>query len=176
MPEQNLRALLAICGVLLFFLPSLAAAHREAEALSVIEFNPRSGAIEVVHRLNLHDLDHVLSKRLGRAITVGDSGNSLEAVAAHIAEAFALARLDGTKVPLKLAGMEISGGDLLAYYEAPPPDGLKGLRVFDTLLMPDLPGQTNRVNVELPESVETLIFNGGTEGKTVRLRQESRNF
>lgn len=143
-------------------------AHRAAEALSIIEFNPRTGAVEVVHRFNLHDVDHVFSKRLGRPVTLGDSRETFEAVVAHIAEAFTLTALDGTPIPLELAGMETRRGDLLAYYEAPRPAGLKGFAVSNTLLMPDLPGQTNRVNVELPGAVRTLVFSGGSEVKTVR--------
>ena len=164
--RASATALLVLCAALLITAP--AHAHRVAEALSVIEFNPRTGNVEVVHTMNLHDLDHVFSQRLGKPVTVGDSRESLDAVADHIGKAFALARLDGTPIPLKLAGMETVRGDLKAYYEAPRPDGLKGLSISDSLLMSDLPDQTNRVNVELPAGVETLIFDSAAEAQTVR--------
>jgi hypothetical protein len=173
MPGNVLRSfawLAALCTAI--GLPGApASAHRVAEALSVIEFNPRTGAIEIVHTLNLHDLDHVFSKRLGKAVTVGGDRESLDAVAAHIGEAFALAAPGGAPIPLELAGMEISGGDLVAYYEAPRPDDLEGVTVFNTLLMPGLPGQINQVNVELPSGVKTLFFDGGTEAKPVLFRE-----
>lgn len=163
---RRMRVLPLFAAVALLAAP--AAAHRMAEAFTVIEFNPRTGAVEVVHTLNLHDLDHVFSLRLGKPVAVGDDRKSLEAVAAHIAEAFVLDRLDGTSIPLRLAGMEIDRGDLVAYYEAPRPEGLDGFVITNALLMADLPGQTNRVNVELPGGVRTLIFDDGAEARAVR--------
>ncbi len=68
--------------------------------------------------------------------------------------------------------MEVAGGELIAYYEAPRPEGLNGLRIFNTLLMAELPGQTNRVNLELSTGVKTLIFRGDGDGKVVPVEFE----
>ncbi len=140
------------------------AAHQQKIAISILSHNERSGMLEVVHQVPLHDAEHAL-RALG--IKQADIINDMEsrrAFARYIADRFELA-IEGEAIELALLGSEIEGGGLYVYQEAPSPGRGSELEVRSAIMTDIWARQENRVNLGDGTNVATLIFRAGDPAK-----------
>ncbi len=137
-----------------------AASHRLNAAVTTLEVNPRSGVLEVVHEVFLHDLDHALVARLGRAPQLETGSQDTRDAVEWLAGQFTVRDSEGQVRPLALVGAERDHDRLIIYRELAEPGPLEQLFVSDRILMDHFPAQINRVNVIEDGQVRTLIFQG----------------
>lgn len=161
---------LALLGALLLAIASQAPvlAHQQKVTLSSIAHNSRSGLLEIVHRIPLHDAEHALEAQgIAAPDIIGDL-ESRRAFARYVSERFSIA-LDGEPIALTLLGSEIEGGRLFVYQEAPSPGPGAQILVHAQILTDVWARQENRVNLGTGTMVETLIFTSGDQPKSARL-------
>lgn len=156
-----LRRLVLLCALLLapiFAGPLLA--HQQKITITTVAVNPRTGMIEVVHQVPVHDAEHALTVQGVRLPDIVGSAKSREDFARYVTTRFLL-EVDGEPVALGYVGSEISGGSLMVYQEAPAPKGDVPVRVNSQVLTDVWARQENRVNLGSGTRVETFIFTAG---------------
>lgn len=160
-----LRRLVLLCALLLapiFAGPLLA--HQQKITITTVAVNPRTGMIEVVHQVPVHDAEHALTVQGVRLPDIVGSAKSREDFARYVTTRFLL-EVDGEPVALGYVGSEISGGSLMVYQEAPAPpvagDREARVRVNSQVLTDVWARQENRVNLGSGTRVETFIFTAG---------------
>lgn len=158
-----LRRLLLLAALVLAPLAGGAAlAHQQKIAISTIAPNPRSGAIEIVHQVPVHDAEHALRAQGARDADIIGSEKSREAFAAYVTRRFLL-EIDGTRVAPVYIGSEIVGGSLWVYQEVSAPAGAaRPVLRFNSQILTDVwARQENRVNVGGGTKPQTFIFKIG---------------
>lgn len=156
-----LRRLVLLCALLLapiFAGPLLA--HQQKITITTVAVNPRTGMIEVVHQVPVHDAEHALTVQGVRLPDIVGSAKSREDFARYVTTRFLL-EVDGAPVALSYVGSEISGGSLMVYQEAPAPKGEALVRVNSQVLTDVWARQENRVNLGSGTRVTTFIFTAG---------------
>ena len=153
-------ALIGLAAALALPLAPPLAAHQQKRAISTIARNPRSGRLEIIHQVPVHDAEHALRAQGAKTPDIIGSDKSREAFASYVARRFALAVGDETITPAYV-GSEISGGSLWVYQEAPAPAPGAVLRINSQILTDVWPRQENRVNIGSGTQVTTLIFASG---------------
>lgn len=152
-----LRRLLLLCTLLLAA-PLLA--HQQKITITTVAVNPRTGMIEVVHQVPVHDAEHALTVQGVRLPDIVGSAKSREDFARYVTTRFLL-EVEGEPVALGYVGSEILGGSLMVYQEAPAPNGEARVRVNSQVLTDIWARQENRVNLGSGTRVETFIFSTG---------------
>lgn len=162
---------LAALALLLLAAPVMA--HQQKFTITTIAHNPRTGMIEIMHQVPVHDAEHALVvQRTGNAdlhtpdITASDA--SRDAFARYVARRFLL-QVNGAIVSPDYVGAEISGGSLWVYQETPAPEGEIRVRVNSQIFTEVWARQENRVNIGGGTSVETFIFHSGDEAQEAPL-------
>lgn len=163
---KHLAAVLFCAAVLTLAAAGLVSAHRLNEALTTIDVNPRTGGLEVIHEVFMHDLEEAFIRRHGRSLIVTSDKTDVGLAIALVTEAFRVAGADGQPVPLTLIGAERHLDRLIIYREAASPPPLAQMMIEDGILMDAFPAQTNRVHVRNGDRVYTLIFDATTVGET----------
>jgi hypothetical protein len=159
------RILALLMAALLLAVPGAAHAHQQKIAISTVEHNPRSGMLEVVHRIILHDAEHALQALGQDAPDIINDLDSRRAFARYVAERFTL-EADGEPIALTLLGTEIEGRSLLVYQEGKSPGPGAELRVNSQIMMDVWFKQENRVNLGSGTEVETLVFSDGGQAQS----------
>lgn len=155
-----LLAPLALAPAALMLAPAPAAAHQQKLAISTIALNPRTGRLEIMHQVPVHDAEHALRRGGTHAPDVVGSEESRRAFAAYVARRFTML-VDGAEVPLTFIGSEITGGSLWVYQEAEAPPAGAAISVNSQILTDVWARQENRVNLGGGTDVATLVFKGG---------------
>ncbi|MEM6856246.1 MAG: DUF6702 family protein [Pseudomonadota bacterium] len=160
-----IRALAMLLAALLT-LPFAAsvAAHQQKVTISTLEHNPRTGMLEVVHLIPLHDAEHALRSQGISAPDIVSDVESRRAFARYVAARFNV-EANGEPVELIVLGTDTEGGRLLVYQEARSPGVGSELLVHAQILTDVWARQENRVNLGTGTSVETLIFTSGDRPK-----------
>lgn len=156
-------------GLLLAFVLAIpAAAHQQKVTISTLEHNSRTGMLEVVHFIPLHDAEHALRAQGVKAPDVVNDVESRRAFARYVAARF---RVEANNAPIDLIvlGTDIEGGRLLVYQEAPSPGAGSELLLHAQILTDVWARQENRVNMGTGTNVETLIFRTGDRPSLARL-------
>ncbi len=166
---MSLRRWLVLLALVLapLWVSTSAAAHQQKIAITTIAHNPRTGMIEIIHQVPVHDAEHALVvQRTGNPDIhtpdiIGSEG-SREAFARYVTRRF-LFQLDGAIITPDYVGSEIIGGSLFVYQEVPAPAGDDPLRLrINSQMLTDVwARQENRVNLGSGTSVDTLIFHSG---------------
>ena len=151
-----------------FVLSVPASAHQQKVTISTVSHNPRTGMIEVIHRVPLHDAEHALETQGVRAPDIVNDIENRRAVARYVAQRFSISH-DGGRITFKLLGTEIDGGRLVVYQEATSPGAGAEILIHSQILTDVWARQENRVNIGSGTSVETLIFAGGDGARTAIL-------
>jgi hypothetical protein len=163
-----LRRWLAILALVLAPLGGGAAlAHQQKIAISSLAVNPRTGMLEVVHQVPVHDAEHAL-KRQGIAADIVASADSREAFARYVSRRFQL-EAGGKPVALSYVGSEIVGGNLMVYQEAAKPRAGAKLSVNSQILTDVWARQENRVNIGGGTKVRTFVFTVNTQTQSFQL-------
>lgn len=108
--------LLLVCAVVL---GAAASAHQQRLATAEVLFNARSGFIEVAHRYALHDAEHAVAEIEGQRPDLLGDGDAQAAFAAYVSDRFSMRGPDGSLIALELLGVEIAGGHIWIYQQAP---------------------------------------------------------
>jgi hypothetical protein len=137
-----------------------ALAHRSKTVLTTVEWNARSGAIEVIHRMHPHDAEMALAALGGGGQPDLTEVRDQARLLIYVEDRFSLAGRSGL-IPLSAVGVEAAGvDDLLVYRESRQPAPADELLVEDRLFRDVFDEQTNLVNVRMSKRVRTLIFAG----------------
>jgi hypothetical protein len=162
------RAVLAGAAALAAALAVPAAAHQQKRAISTITVNPRSGAIEIMHQVPVHDAEHALRVQGAKSADIIGSAESREDFARYVAKRFVLA-VDGAVASPAYVGSEITGGSLWVYQELPAARPGTPIRVNSQILTDVWALQENRVNIGSGAGLTTLIFTAGTPAQDTLL-------
>jgi hypothetical protein len=159
------RLALKLLAMLTLVLAPLAAggaalAHQQKITITTVSVNPRTGMIEVIHQVPVHDAEHALTAQGVRLPDIVGSAKSREDFARYVTTRFLL-EVNGKEVALGYVGSEISGGSLMVYQEAPAPEGDVRVRVNSQVLTDVWARQENRVNLGSGTQVTTFIFTAG---------------
>lgn len=148
--------LLVVLAVAVALLAAGAAtAHRLNEGLTTVGVNPRTGELEVVHRLYAHDLYPALGLDAeGEAALY--SGRELLRLGIWAAGQFDLRRVGGGRVPLAFVGAEEDGEYVFLYFTGAAPAPGTEMVVDNRLLVSAWPAQSNLTNVRTAEGVASL--------------------
>ncbi|MDQ3125305.1 MAG: hypothetical protein M3Q74_06825, partial [Pseudomonadota bacterium] len=103
------RALLA--ALLVAALASPAVAHRGHAGLTVIEIDPASGAVSVVHRFSAHDVEPALVSIAPRAQPSLDDPRAVAELETHLRQRFRL-DIDGAAIPVAHAATDLAGDNI----------------------------------------------------------------
>ncbi len=148
-----------------------ALAHQQKIAITTIALNARTGMIEIMHQVPLHDAEHALTAQGIRNPDIIGSSKSREQFAAYVTRRFLIA-VDGTAVTPAYVGSEITGGSLWVYQEIPAPAaGKAALRINSQILTDIWARQENRVNIGGGTRPQTLIFKAGDPAREAMLNR-----
>lgn len=142
-------------------------AHQQKTAISRVLFNPRTGNIEVEHRFYVHDAEHGVKQLFDKNADILSREETRATFADYVAKQFAIARADGSVIPLVDVGYEMDGRYFWVYQEARVPDDLVGLLIKNDSLREIWPSQINTVNIEGKGDIQTVTFEGNTEIQAV---------
>lgn len=136
-----------------------ALAHQQKIAISTVSLNARTGMIEIVHQVPLHDAEHALTSQGIRNPDIIRSAKSREAFADYVTRRFLL-EIDGKAAQPNYVGSEIDGGSLWVYQEVP---GARSVALrFNSQILTDVwARQENRVNIGGGTHPVTFIFHAG---------------
>lgn len=157
-----------LCMVLSVPFAGPAAAHQQKITLSSVTHNEKSGLLEVIHRVPLHDAEHALEVQGVRAPDIVNDLESRRAVARYVAARFSVSH-EGEPIAFTLLGTEIEGGRLVVYQEAVSPGAGATLTIRSQILTDVWARQENRVNLGSGTKVDTLVFANGDRAKLARL-------
>lgn len=160
---------LALAGAPLVGVPA-ALAHQQKIAISTVSINKRTGMIEIVHQVPIHDAEHALRfKGANNPDILGDE-KSREAFALYVTKRFLL-EVDGVAVQPAYVGSEASAGSLFVYQELPAPKSGKAVLRVNSQILTDLwARQENRVNIGGGTHPETFIFHEGEDARQALLK------
>lgn len=157
-----LRRLLVLLALLLapFGAGTAASAHQQKFAITTVAHNPRTGMIEIVHQVPVHDAEHALRFQGAQNPDIIGSDQSREAFARYVTRRFLL-MVNGEIITPDYVGSEITGGSLWVYQETPAPEGVTTIRLNSQIFTDVWARQENRVNIGGGTSVTTFVFHAG---------------
>ena len=172
------HGLVAVAAALM--LHTLASAHEQAVAFTELTVKANGAetdcsvegcALEVAHRLAIHDAESTLMDVLGaRADLYGDR-EAQSKFEAYVADQFSLSDAEsGEAIELTLLGGEVERGYYWVYLEGELPANTAELSVINTVMMDAIPNQTNRVNIRHNGATRTLVFRGSARPQAYRIR------
>jgi len=166
----RLRTLLtSLAGVLLVAAP--ASAHRVHAGVTEIAVNPRTGEMEIVHRLFAHDLLTALDRDEQDAAQFLGTEAGLETVGAYAGERFRMADGEGALFDLSYVGAEVDGEFAWIYFVAPQPSETESFIVDNDLLAEAFDDQVMMTNLRFQSHVRTAMQGPGRRSP-VRVRFE----
>lgn len=159
---------LALAPVGAGFSATGALAHQQKFAITTIAHNPRTGMIEIMHQVPVHDAEHALTFQGVRNADIISSAESREDFARYVTRRFLLVVNDDITAPAYI-GSEISGGSLWVYQEAPAPADEIRVRVNSQIFTDVWARQENRVNIGSGTAVTTFVFHAGDAAQATTL-------
>jgi hypothetical protein len=172
------HGLAAFAAALMLHAP--ASAHEQAVAFTELTVKAKGAdtdcsvegcALEVAHRLAIHDAESTLMDVLGaRADLYGDR-EAQSKFEAYVADKFFLSDAQtGEAIDLTLLGGEVERGYYWVYLEGNLPASTTELSVTNTVMIDAIPNQTNRVNIRQSGATRTLVFRGSARPQAYRIR------
>ncbi len=155
-------------GSLLVSTATPALAHGFHASFSVLEFNPRTSSLEIIHRIFIQDLELALTDQTKTPFTLNESAEHQAKVRDYLAAAFQITA-DGKVLKPDWVGFELKVDTMFVYQELKNASGLKNLSVKDNILTDSHPGQVNTVNITKDGRTQTLIFTTADDAQSVRL-------
>lgn len=154
-----LPPLLLSVSVSLLLCSSSLMAHRLMSTISTVKWNPATSTMEVEHRANAHDIEHVFGAALARQGGI-ESLRGRTWLALQLAAQFELWHSGVDVIPLDLVGAELDQEFLYVYQEAAIDALPDRLTVRNDLLRSGEDEQVNYVNVYFPDGIRSLTFSG----------------
>lgn len=147
-----------LVGVVLTMLSISTSAHQQKLSYTRISYNSHTNNIEVMHRFLLHDAEHAVKKLFNKHADVIANAATRKQFATYVENKFHLKLFPTASETLQMIGSEIDGSYLWIYQEMTMPETLHEMAISHSALREIWADQINRVNVELNENIETLIF------------------
>ena len=159
MSAKLTRRLLVAGGAALAIAPS-AFAHRSQSVLTLVNWNPSTSKLEVIHRMHAHDAEVGIAQATGATaapdVDITQAKNQAKLML-YVEKHFSMKGPAGT-IALEAVGAELEAEAVVLYQEArlaaPPPE----LTIDNRILRDVFDQQTNLVNVKLAQKTRTLIF------------------
>lgn len=152
--------------------PSLLYAHGFHVSFSVLEFNARTGSLEIFHRIFIQDFELALaaqsSAQNGEAITLHETPETEKMVRDYLAEKFSVSTAEGTPLKPEWVGLQLKVDTMFVYQEVKNVGDVAGLVIQDQILTETHPTQLNTVNITREGRTQTLTFTADTASQTVR--------
>jgi hypothetical protein len=144
-----------------------ARAHGMHAAFTIIEDNPRSGSLEIMHRIFVQEIELLLSARAGRRVTLLADPGTQKILEAYLLDVFSLKSPEGQTLKPEWVGMKLSVDTVFIYQEIKNASALPGLMINSQVLTETHPGQVNSVNVTKNKRTQTLIFMANDSAQSV---------
>ncbi|MDX2145257.1 MAG: DUF6702 family protein [Rhodospirillaceae bacterium] len=144
-----------------------ARAHGMHAAFTIIEDNPRTGALEIMHRIFIQDLELLLTARAGRRVTLLADPGTQKILETYLLEIFSIKSPDGQALKPEWVGMKLNIDTVFVYQEVKNAAALPGLTINSQVLTETHPGQVNSVNITKNKRTQTLIFMSGDSAQSV---------
>ena len=159
------RALLA--AVLIAGLAGPALAHRGHAGLTVIEIDPASGAVSVVHRFAAHDVEPALVSIAPEAQPSLDDPRALSDLETHLRQRFRL-DIDGAAIPVTHVATDLAGDNVRVAFAGETTDRDITAVTIDLDFFPGVhDDQEQQVNVRINGVTRTVVFRPGSQAQTV---------
>jgi hypothetical protein len=161
--------LLVAGGAALAFAPS-AFAHRSQSVLTLVNWNPATSKLEVIHRLHAHDAEVGLARSFGSGaapdVDMSQVTNQAKLML-YIEKHFSVRGPSGP-IALEALGAELESEAVVLYQEAKLPAPPKELTIDNQILRDVFDQQANLVNVKLAQRTRTLLFSGKDGAKLAK--------
>jgi hypothetical protein len=155
------RRLLIAGGASLAIAPA-AFAHRSQSVLTLVNWNPATSKLEVIHRLHAHDAEVGIGLVTGATaapdVDMAQAKNQAKLML-YVEKHFSMKAPAGA-IALEAVGAELEAEMIVLYQEAKLPAPPKELTVDNQILRDVFDQQTNLVNLKLAQKTRTLIFAG----------------
>ena len=159
------RALLA--AVLIAGLATPVLAHRGHAGLTVIEIDPVSGAVSVVHRFAAHDVEPALVSIAPQAQPSLDDPRAVAELETHLRQRFRL-DIDGAAIPVTHAATDLAGDNIRIAFAGETTDRSIAAVTIDLDFFPGVhDDQEQQVNVRINGVTRTVVFRPGSAAQTV---------
>ena len=156
-----------LTAALIAGLATPAVAHRGHAGLTVIEIDPVSGTVSVMHRFAAHDVEPALPTIAPEAQPSLDDPRAVADLEAHLGARFRVS-IDGADVPVSHAGTTLAADNVRVDFAGETAD-----RDIDevTVDLDFFPGvhddQEQQVNVRIDGVTRTVVFRPGSTAQTV---------
>ena len=147
---------MAMLGSLLLTLPALA--HQQKEGLTTVLFNPRTGNIEIMHRIYMHDAEHAVKELFSKKADILKNPDTQRLFAEYVAKNFGLYNELDHPFQLKQVGHEVEGRFFWIYQETEKPAEIGTIKVRHDVLRDLWPSQNNLINFEGKGNIKSLNF------------------
>jgi len=156
LPVRLTRRLVVAGGLALAIAPP-ALAHRSQSVLSTIRWNAAKSAVEVSHRLHVHDAAVAVGQQMGMEEADVTQAKYQALLMRYVEKTFSLA---DSKTPIALTPLapEFQQEAVLLHQEARLAAPPANLVIADQILCDVFDGQTNLVNIHSGQKTRTLIF------------------
>ncbi len=160
--------LLGIVGLVAALAAAPVSAHRGHAGLTVIEIDPVSGAVSVVHRFAAHDVEPALVSVAPHAQPSLDDPAAVAALENHLDSRFRL-EIDGEGIDLDRTATDLAGDNIRVDFagKRSPEAAVRSVTV-DLDFFPGVhDDQEQQVNVRSAGVTHTVIFRPGSGAQTV---------
>lgn len=159
------RALLAAALIAGLATPVLA--HRGHAGLTVIEIDPASGAVSVIHRFSAHDVEPALVSIAPEAQPSLDDPRAVAELETHLRQRFRL-DIDGAAIPVTHAATDLAGDNIRVEFAGETTDRSIAAVTVDLDFFPGVhDDQEQQVNVRINGVTRTVVFRPGSAAQTV---------
>ncbi|MGB0894934.1 MAG: DUF6702 family protein [Parashewanella sp.] len=142
--------------LILTLIAGVAHAHQQKEAYTNINFNQRTGMLEIQHRFYMHDAEHATHHVIDTKADLVTDPVAREAFAYYATSTFALKNSQQKLLNLTYVGTEFEGKYLWVYQETPITDSMNSFYIKMTTLQELWSDQTNHINVERNKKVKSV--------------------
>jgi len=148
-------------------LASPALAHRGHAGLTVVEIDPASGAVSVVHRFSAHDVEPALVSIAPEAQPSLDDPRAVAELETHLRQRFRL-DIDGAAIPVAHAVTDLAGDNVRVTFAGETDDRSIAAVTIDLDFFPGVhDDQEQQVNVRINGVTRTVVFRPGSAAQTV---------
>jgi hypothetical protein len=165
-----MRRGLLIAGLVLA-LATPAMAHRGHAGLTVIEVDPDTGSVSVVHRFAAHDVEPALVSIAPEAQPSLDDPRAVADLEAHLGARFRLA-IDGAAIPVTHTETRLAGDNVRVDFSGMTDDRDIAAVTVDLDFFPGVhEDQQQQVNIRVNGVTRTVVFRPGSQAQTVSFRR-----
>ncbi|AHM61564.1 hypothetical protein D770_16550 [Flammeovirgaceae bacterium 311] len=139
-------------------------------SVSEVVLNPKSGSLEISHRIFLDDLEADLQERYGKQIDLinpADPEFVQELVGNYLEQHFRI-QVNGKAVQARYLGFEIEEEAIWAYMEVPKVRQVSSINVQNRLFFKRFNDQVNLVNVTVGNKIKSMRLQADNDNGTLK--------